>query len=504
MPEPIRALIVVLMVAIPAFFVGRRIAASIVTPREFVVWRNAWLALTIAGFLCSDFFVFAVAAALVCLYAHLTRGVTVALFIILLFSVPLVGVTMGVFGVIKSLFEFNIARLLSIFLLLPILLGAARSGQGNGGTSAWPDRLIIGYVVLLIALSIRQANVTSVMRGAVQSTLDILVPYFAFSRTVTKLTDFRKVLLAFVVAVLPLSFIAVLETAKGWPLYNSILAHWGAPQGYAGREGMLRAGASAGPIVLGLIIMVAIGCMLAVRQTTIQVRGFANLILGIFAMGIIATLSRGPWVGLAVLLIIYVATSPKGMGKLGLYGTIVAVALVLLVQTPIGQHWIEYLPFIGSVDVGNVTYRQRLIESATSVIERNLWFGSIDYLSTPEMRKLITGQQIVDVVNTYLGIALDSGVVGLSLFVGFFTTVLVGLKSVLKSSAVSHVDFSVYARTSIATLTGILVAIGTVSSVGFTPYVYWSFAGLCVALIRIASQERAAVQRAALANRVLR
>src|SRR5262249_24029588 len=349
---------------------------------------------TIAGFLCSDFFVFAVAAALVCLYAHLTRGVTVALFIILLFSVPLVGVTMGVFGVIKSLFEFNIARLLSIFLLLPILLGAARSGQRNGGTSAWPDRLIIGYVVLLIALSIRQANVTSVMRGAVQSTLDILVPYFAFSRTVTNLDDFRKVLLAFVVAVLPLSFIAVLETAKGWPLYNSILDNWGASQGYSGRGGMLRAGASVGPIVLGLIIMVAIGCMLAVRQTTIRVRGFATLILGIFAMGLIATLSRGPWLGLAVLLIIYVTTSPKGMGKLGLYAIIVAVALVLLVQTPIGQHWIEYLPFIGSVDVENVTYRQRLIESATSVIERNLWFGSTDYLSTPEMRKLITGQQI--------------------------------------------------------------------------------------------------------------
>jgi uncharacterized membrane protein len=46
-------------------------------------------------------------------------------------------------------------------------------------------------------------------------------------------------------------------------------------------------------------------------------------------------------------------------------------------------------------------------------------------------------------------------------------------------------------------LVAIMVTIGTVSFIDYMPYVYWSFAGLSVAVIRIAYQERAAVARAA-------
>jgi hypothetical protein len=504
MPEAIRALIVVLILAALAFLVSRRIAVSVVTRREFAVWRNAWFAVTIAGFLTSDFLVFAAAVAIVCLYAHFVRGATVALFIILLFAVPVVDQTIHVFSIINNLIELNNARLLAVFLILPILFVTAGYSRRIGGTSALPDRLIVGYVLLSIALTFRQANVTSTMRGATQSILDILIPYFAFSRTVTTLAEFRKVLLAFVVAVLPPSLIAVLETAKDWPLYSSILTNWGTSEGYAGREGMLRASASAGPIILGLIIMVAIGCMLAIRQTNIPARRFANISLGILVAGLIATLSRGPWVGTAFLVITYVTTSPKGIAKLGMYTIIAAMALVLLLQIPAAQRLIEYFPFVGSIDSRNITYRQLLFESAIPVIERNPWFGSVDYLSTPEMQKLVTSQKITDIVNSYLGIALNVGLVGLGLFLSFFVTILVRLQRILKFSAALDVDFSVYVRASMATLIAILVTIGTVSSVGFAPYVYWSFAGLCVALIRIAYRERAAMKRTALANLVPR
>lgn len=113
------------------------------------------------------------------------------------------------------------------------------------------------------------------------------------------------------------------------------------------------------------------------------------------------------------------------------------------------------------------------------------------------MQELVQGQHIVDVVNTYLGVALDFGLVGLGLFLVFFTTVLIGLWRVLKFEVVWGLGLGTYMRASIAILVAILVTIGTVSSIGFIPYVYWSFAGLCVALIRIAYQERAAVVRAA-------
>ena len=89
MPENVRALIVVLVLSVPAFYIGRPVTASIVAPREFAVWRNAWLASTAAAFLTGSFLLFAAIVPMICLYARANRAATVALFFVLLFAVPL-------------------------------------------------------------------------------------------------------------------------------------------------------------------------------------------------------------------------------------------------------------------------------------------------------------------------------------------------------------------------------------------------------------------------------
>ena len=53
-----------------------------------------------------------------------------------------------------------------------------------------------------------------------------------------------------------------------------------------------------------------------------------------------------------------------------------AVALVALVLLPGGEKIIDHLPFVGSVDGGNVTYRQRLFEVSMGVLWQNPVFGS--------------------------------------------------------------------------------------------------------------------------------
>ena len=501
MPESIRALIVVLALAVPAFYVGRQLAASVIARREFTVWRNAWFAATVAAFLSGSFFVFAAIIAMIYLYARAARAVTAAFFIVLVFVAPVINIPISGFGIVTTLLDINTARVLAIVLLLPLVFATARSGRRNGAVYSMPDRLIVGYVLLRIALEAE--NVTQVIRSATVFSLDVLIPYFAFSRAVTSMADLRRVLLAFIIAVLPLSLIAMFETAKGWLLYGSITSSWGAQifSNYQQREGMLRAAASAtSPIVLGFIIMVAIGCMLALRQT-IGSRRFAGIALAILGAGLVASLSRGPWVGTAVLILTFLVTGPNVVANLRL-AVIGATVLLPLLMTPAGDRLLDWVPFMGSVDTGSVTYRQRLFDNAILVIERNPWFGSRDFWSTPEMQEMVQGQHIVDIVNTYLKIALDSGLVGLGLFLGFFATILIGLRRVAKFDAVQDIGFSGYARASMATLIAILVTISTVSSIDFVPYVYWSFAGLGVALIRIAYRERIAVARAAHASRV--
>src|SRR5262249_21912246 len=109
------------------------------------------------------------------------------------------------------------------------------------------------------------------------------------------------------------------------------------------------------------------------------------------------------------------------------------------------------------------------------------------------MQRLLQGEGIIDIVNTYLRVALNAGLVGLGLFCGFFVTILIGLRRVLKMKAVRNTQLHTCARASIAVLIAMLFTIFTVSSTSFIPYVYWSFSGLCVALIRIAQKERSSM-----------
>jgi O-antigen ligase len=497
----IKALIFVLAFAIPAFYVAGRIARPIMTAREFAFLRNAWFVATISAFLISNFYLFAAVLTMICFFAHAARAATPALYLVLLYAAPHEDVSISGLGLVNRVFEINNARVLAIVLLLPMMLSHAGQRRRAVGHFALPDRLVLGFALLMIALSARTSE-THVLRMAVVYALDVLIPYFVFSRIITSTAEFRKLALAFVIAVLPLALIAVAELGKGWHPYAEVMSAWGAKfSTYGYRAGMLQGTASAsGAIVFGFVVMVAIGCMLAVRQTAMSQR-FANLALAILVAGLAATLSRGPWVGTMILLITYVATGTgltARFGKLALAGSL--AAFVFTVLTPGATRLASILPF-ASLGVESIDYRQRLFEQALISIGRNPWFGAEDYRLTPELQEMIQGQGIIDIVNHYLKIALDAGLVGLALFVGFFATILVGLWRARKLSAGLDGDLDLCTRAALATLIAILVVLATASSIDFIPYTYWIFSGMCVALIRIAYTAKATAAHAALANR---
>jgi O-antigen ligase len=505
MPENIKILIVILGLAVPAFYTGQQVARSVKIDREFVVWRNVWFAVTIVAFLSLNFFVHALMLVIVRLYVRSVRAAPIGLFFILLLAVPTGNIGISGGGIVNFLIYMNNPRLLAILFLVPVLLTARGFGPRQLAACAMPDRLVLGFVLLSTALQFRasDASVTGVLRSATISTLDVLIPYFAFSRTVTSVADVRKVFCAIVVAVLPLSLIAVFELLKRWHLYYILSTDWGIESAsYAERGGMLRASASAvDSITLGFVILVAVGCLLGIWQTirSSQLKGMVSAIL---ITGLVSTLARGPWVGAAVLLLTYFAIGPNAVANLGRVAVIGIVGLALLSVTPVGSRLIEMLPFVGSTDQENVTYRQKLFENSIVVVQRNPVFGSPDFRKEPEMHELTQGEGIMDIVNTYVEIAMKSGLVGLTLFVGFFASILLRLRRVLKFRAVKDVNFNACVRASIAILIGMLVTIATVSSIDFIPYVYWSFAGLSVSLIRIAYREQAEA-RATLGHNII-
>lgn len=181
------------------------------------------------------------------------------------------------------------------------------------------------------------------------------------------------------------------------------------------------------------------------------------------------------------MLVTHLATGLHPVRRLAKLAVAGAVAVPMMLALPGGEKILDMLPFFGSVDKGTIEYRERLIDNALIVIAENPWFGSPDYLKTEQMEEMRQGEGIIDIVNTYFGIALNMGIVGLALFLFFFVAVLGKLYRAMRLLPNKELVEYRLGQALLATLVGIMVTIATVSSITFIPVVYWSVAGLGVA-----------------------
>jgi O-antigen ligase len=484
MPEHLRALIVVLFLAGVAFHVANRLAGGWVSLPDLSRRRNLWFVLSLLAFLVHSFWAYAIAAAVVLVFAAKREPNRLALFFFLLFLIPSASADIPGLGLINYLIALNHVRLLSLVVLLPAFFALRQSAGTVPFGRTWPDKLLTFYLVLGIALTLRASSLTETLRQAFYVFIDVFLPYYVASRALRDVAHFKDAMYAFVVAVLILAIVGVFEMSRHWLLYGALVKalglEWGYDQ-YLARSGLLRASATTGQaIALGYVMAVAIGFYLYL-QPSAHNRMYRRLASLVLVAGLIAPMSRGPWIGAVAMLVTYLATGRQAFRRLGTIAMAGLVGLSLLAVLPGGQKVIDLLPFIGTVETGNITYREQIVENALIVIQRNPWFGALDFLNTPEMEELRQGQGIVDIVNTYIGIALAYGLVGLGLFVGFFFMILVGVRNAMLTIRDKDDETHRLGRALFATLIGILIVIVTVSSITIIPVVYWSVAGLGLA-----------------------
>lgn len=488
MPEHLRALVVILALAVGVFVGVRKPALLFIDAATFARWRNLWFAVTIGSFLAPNFWLYALAAILVLLAAVRRESNPVALFLFLLFAVPAGSVFVPGFGLINQFLSLNHVRVTELVLLLPTLAAARGKRSPERRQARLADLLVVAYCILITLLSLRETSFTNTLRQGVYAFLDIGLPYFAASRTLNSIKAIRECLLGTVLATFLLSVVAVFEYVRHWLLYLAVVRHlglqWG--YGYLDRGGSLRASGSVGhAIVLGYVVAVALGFFLGIQKNLKaplqRLAGF-----GLLAGGLLASLSRGPWLGAAMLPCIYLLTGTKAVRRIAGFGVVAFLGLLVLSVLPGGARILDLVPFVGSVEGETIDYRQQLIDNAMVVIMGHPILGSSDYLNTPEMQQMIQGQGIIDVVNSYIGIALESGIVGLAMFVGVFATVLWGLYKSIRRAPDKDDESVVVGRALFATLVAMLAIIVTVSSISVIPILYWIVGGLCVAYQRLA------------------
>jgi O-antigen ligase len=488
----------VLALASAVFLFAYRPACILSEAKDFTRRRNLWLILTLAAFLSPNFWVYAFIAASLLIHTNKSESNPVALFFFMLFVVPDGYAQIPGIGFLEHLFQLSHPRLLSLFILLPAFFFLRRQNDTVPFGRLWPDRALLAFLLLNVVLYARDTSVTNTIRYAFYHFLGTFLPYFVISRSLKNLLVFRDALLSLVVAIMLLAIMAIFEFGKFWLLYRDMLDTLGLNEEmtfYIIRDGMLRVTAAAGhPITLGFIIVVGIGLYLFL-QRSIPKKLTRLLGLMLLVGGLIATLSRGPWMGAAALLLFFLATGRNPVRRLLVSGFAAILIFALLAVLPGGERFINLLPYIGTVEQHNIEYRERLITNSMIVIQQNPWFGSVTYLETPEMEAMRQGEGIIDVTNSYLGIALEFGIVGLGLFVGFFILVVLMIYQAMRQISDKGSEEYLLGQSLLATLLAILFVITTVSSILNTALVYWSVAGIGVAYAQMILKTRAGNDR---------
>ncbi len=483
MPEHLRSLIVILVLASVLFAFARRSACAITEAGNFTRRRNVWLGLTLAAFVAHNIWIYVPIAALLLIFSNRHEANPPALFFSILFVLPMASIQIPGMGLINFLFDLSHARILTLFILFPAYISLLRQDGTTFGRTG-PDKILAAYLLLLTVLFLRESSLTNIMRQIFYLFIDVFLPYFVISRSLKNLHAFRDALLSFVLAIMVLALLAIFEFSKSWLLYSALTDVLVLEDGmtkYLGRDGLLRAIVTAGqPIVLGYLMVVGMGLYLFL-QHSIEQKQVRRLGMALMTAGLIAPVSRGPWVGAVVLLVVFIATGPYAARRLMSMALVAMFALPLVAMLPGGERVINLLPFIGHTEKWSIDYRERLIDNSMIVIQRNPWFGSLDFLNTPELEALRQGEGIIDIVNTYIPITLKTGFVGLGLFVAFFVLTLMGIYRAMRSIPDRGSEEHLLGRALLATLVGILTTIFTVSSISYIPIVYWSVAGLGVA-----------------------
>ncbi|MES2886718.1 MAG: O-antigen ligase family protein [Pseudomonadota bacterium] len=484
MSETLRAFIVIMALSVPFFLLAKKpVCHMAMDEADFLRRRNVWLGVTAFAFLTHDFWLFAFFSTILLLVLGGRDSNRFGMYLLVVFAVPPFAAEIPGFGVLNYLMNLDYPRLLSLVLLFPFYLRLRQEPDVVPFGRQFADKCLLGFLVLPLGLQAIDDTITNTLRQGVYSYLELFLPYYVASRSLRNLPAFRDVLMSFVIGVMLMAPIALFEYGRKWLLYSSLPSALGIRWemgSYLARGNDLRAMASAGhALSLGYLMVVACGLYAYARQF-LTPKKFVTLGLLVLLAGLWSPISRGPWLGaLAALAVIY-GTGPNPIGRSMKLLMICLPIVAAVLLSPAGEKIISVLPIVGTVDKFNEIYRQRLLDTSIEVVKLNPFFGSFTYLQLPMMQQLKTGEGIIDIVNSYLGVALTYGLVGLALYLGMF---LSALRTVWRSMKLCSPgdELHLLGRTLLATLIGVMITIIGVSSINTIGTINFVVVGICLA-----------------------
>jgi O-antigen ligase len=431
----LRELFVVALIAAAVFRAARPIALKFIAQQDLSRRRNTWFALTATAFIAPNFWVFALVAVLLIPGVARRDSNPCALYLMLFAVIPPVDVPVPMIGM-ESLFSINMFLLLSFCVLVPLASKLYRlKGEQPENALQFADYCLLAFGLLCSIFYIRAPSfsgalypvtITEIMRRCFVFFFDTFILYYVVSRVSADRRKMLDMLATYCLSCAVLAAIAVFETLRGWLVYGGLETQWGlATSGafYLVRAGGLRAMASTGhAMALAHLLVLAFGVWLYLQSRfDSKVWRAGGVIL--FWSGLFAAFTRGALFGAVLTYFLFAALRPKFFSRIITATGAAMIAGVLVYISPLGDKIVNAIPGFGAkVDDSSLIYRERLWDRTWQIIEQSPFLG--DQEAMLKMQDLRQGEGIVDVVNTYAGILLSNGFIGLSLFMVFSLTAL--------------------------------------------------------------------------------
>ncbi len=422
----IKLLLTVLVVSAIAALCARAGFRDLLSPKQY---RTAWkiiVAASVVAFMARLPSLFILGVGVVGYVCGRVLGgdykARVAAFFLLLFVFPPLSLALGGVGDINSVLALTHVRMLSLVLLLP---AAVELFFRRRGTEKNPflvmDVLVYAYQILFVILSAGYLSYTGILRLLVTMFLEVVLPYYVMTRGIRSMADLRFVATYFALACIFMASIGVTESAIQRLIYAPLQGiygqQWQASQGLM-RGGMLRVqSVTPEPIILSFIMIAGIGtwAWLSDRQWRRPVNLAINVV---FLVAMVSTWSRGPLLGLVLWAgsMIALRWCSARVYTIGLIG--ILIAGVIIKASGEDQVIFDALRALsGSTqqEFATIEYRRQLLDAALALIKQSPALGVANYMSYLQAFK--QGEGIVDLVNTYLIVALNTGLIGLTLYI---------------------------------------------------------------------------------------
>jgi O-antigen ligase len=495
-------LIVVFAATCIAAWVFRSAFRDIFTKTEYRrVWQIVLLGV-VASYLSQLPAVFLMVVAGLGIYAAAVthRGPAGKIGIYLLFActLPPINMKLGGFGGINYVLELDHRRVLSMLLLSWAAMEiVATKATPRATRFLWIDLLVVGYQALRFALQVPHSNFTTEVRILVESTLDILLPYFVVTRGIRSMADLRFVGGHLFIGVMFAAVVATTEALLQHNLYSGLqgIYHVQWQLTYALMRGsLIRVQATTPqPIILAFLLLFGIGLGYWFKGQQWRRPAVFALFATIF-IAEIATFSRGPWLGAAVIILALVAMRH-------LSATAFRIALVGVILGGVGLKLAnadqQVVAALGAIfgsdraDIASIEYRRELLDTSLALIKQSPWLGVPNYAA--QMQSLKQGEGIIDVVNSYVAIMLDAGLIGLTIYLLPFVIVLNRLISAIRRREHGATEGgNRFAPAFAALILGCLFAIFTASTFNVIPVLLTLLVSLPTAWLGPPIEERSA------------